>query len=563
MHTSYAYPSHLVVLLDVVLVAAAALAIYLRPRLGGPALGWAESWLRRLARRPARAALLIGLAGALGNALVFSVFGPPVPTVADEHSYLLAADTFASGRLANPSHPLWRHFDTPHVLQWPVCASKYPPAQGLLLALGQTFAGSPAWSLCLSAGLLAAALTWMFLAWLPAPWALLGGVLALLRLGVGSYWNQSFWGGSLAAVGGALLYGALRRLMTRPSFGQALILATGLTLLAASRPFEGLLISLPAAIVLIHRVLGWSRSAWLGVGLPIAAVLATAALAMGHYNQRLTGDPMLPPHAGYRIAYNYHPEWIFVGWNGRAFEHQEQAPSRASLDARTPNPPPPPWLGRAVRQTFDRATQTLYFVFGLAILVPIVLWAANPSRRRYAETPGSSVLVAACLLVAIGHGLTREWYPHYAAPIAGPLLVLGLQALRGLSAGRGRPLARPLAAGVAAVHALLFLIQLPAYRADDSDPGRQRARIEARLASGPERHLILVHGDGHGGGNWTANAADVDAAPVVWARDLGTPANRELLDYFSDRRIWRLDSIAPGEPQLVALARPDPVDRDR
>ncbi len=553
MHTSYAYPSHLVVVLDVVLVAAAVLVIRFRPGLGGPVLGRVERWIRNLARRPARAVALVGVAGFLGNAIVFLAFGPPLPAVADEHSYLFAAETFAAGRLVNPSHPMWRHFDTPHVLQWPVRASKYPPAQGLLLALGQTLGGSPAWGLCLSAGLLAAALTWMFLAWLPAPWALVGGVLALLRLGVGSYWNQSYWGGSLAAIGGALLYGALRRLIARPSFGQALILAAGLVLLAASRPFEGLLVSLPAAVVLARRVLRWRRRAWLGVGLPIAGVLALATIAMGTYNQRVTGDRWLPPHAGYRIAYNYHPEWIFKSWRAPAFEHQARAPERAAADAPLPDPPPSTWLGRAVRQTFLRASRTLYFVLGLAILVPLVLWAAELVGGRSAGS-GAGVLVAACLLIAAGHGLTREWYPHYAAPLAGPLLVLGLRALRDLSAERGRLPARPLVAGVVAINALLFTVQLPAYRPDDADPGRQRARIEARLATGPERHLILVAGRGHRGGNWTANAADVDAAPVVWARDLGAGANRELLEYFRDRRVWRLDSTAAGEPRLVAAS---------
>ena len=45
---------------------------------------------------------------------------------------------------------------------------------------------------------------------------------------------------------------------------------------------------------------------------------------------------------------------------------------------------------------------------------------------------------------------------------------------------------------------------------------------------------------------WIFNAADIDAAKVVWARDMGTAANRELLDYFRGRTVW--DVQADDDP---------------
>ena len=47
---------------------------------------------------------------------------------------------------------------------------------------------------------------------------------------------------------------------------------------------------------------------------------------------------------------------------------------------------------------------------------------------------------------------------------------------------------------------------------------------------------------------WVYNHADIDGSIVIWARDMGDARNRELLDYYRDRRVWllELDGPAPG-----------------
>ena len=98
----------------------------------------------------------------------------------------------------------------------------YFPGQGLLLAAGQVVLGNPWFAVLFSSALMCAAICWMLQAWLPPNWALLGGFLAVLRLGVFSYWTNTYHAaGSLAALGGALVLGGLPRLKKTARFRYA------------------------------------------------------------------------------------------------------------------------------------------------------------------------------------------------------------------------------------------------------------------------------------------------------------------------------------------------------
>jgi hypothetical protein len=79
---------------------------------------------------------------------------------------------------------------------------------------------------------------------------------------------------------------------------------------------------------------------------------------------------------------------------------------------------------------------------------------------------------------------------------------------------------------------------------------RRQAILEA-LNREPEKSIVIVKYDPDHNPHreWVYNAADVTSAKVILARDMGAQ-NKELLDYFRDRKAWVLHADAENpEPE--------------
>jgi hypothetical protein len=75
-------------------------------------------------------------------------------------------------------------------------------------------------------------------------------------------------------------------------------------------------------------------------------------------------------------------------------------------------------------------------------------------------------------------------------------------------------------------------------RTPDAGFEPQRQRIAQSILAHGGKHLVIVAPDVFGA---IHNAGNIDASPIVWARDRGD--NSALIRYFHDRKVWRLERV--------------------
>ncbi len=528
------------------------------PGIGQGFFARVERWLGRLARRRGLAVAAAGLSVLVLRLAILPLLPIPLPFTCDDFSFLLAADTFVHGRLTNPTPAMWMHFETIHVTMKPTYTTMYFPGEALILAAGKALVGNWWFGSLVASALMCAALCWMLQAWLPANWALLGGFLAVLRLGIFSYWTNSYHAaGSLAALGGALVLGGLPRLTRTARPGYGVWMALGAAILVLTRPYEGLLLCLPVAVMLGRWALkGKNRPSMAalvrGAALPLGLVVATVAW-LGYYDYRAFGSPTTLPYtvdrntyaiAPYYIWQHERPEPVYNNADMRNFYEFEAAYFRKIHSPRGFLP-----------QTLEKIGFLFLFYAGFILLIPLMMIKRVFLDRRI------RFLVISVLVLAAGMSIEIFLLPHYVAPFTAAFYAIGLQAMRHLRVWRPEGKPAGLALTRITVVSCLILGVVGACAAPlhivpkywnitwygPAGQGRERAQVERALDGRPGGQLALVrYGPGHTPTDeeWVYNWADIDNSKVVWARELDPKHNKELIDYYVGRTAWLVEPDA-------------------
>ena len=392
----------------------------------------------------------------------------------------------------------------------------------------------------------------------------------MLRFGVFGYWANSYWGGNVAAIGGALVLGALPRIKSALRGQTATVMGIGLALLANSRPWEGLVLSVPVALMLLWWMFGKNRPALVPalrrVALPLVTLLVLTGGWLAYYCWRTTNSPVRTPYQVYEQAYTSVPVMFWQRPRAQVFYRH---PILAKLETDQDS---------ILYSSFFTLSGQLFrvysaaaFFFGPTLLLPfLVLPFALPKDFSLPNfsTRSRDLLILACVFAA-GSEASVFYNPHYSAPATGLIIALILMAIRRIRIWntRGLFLSRAIPAACCILFTFRLLIaplhvpvdhastyyrfQFFQYEPRDWFP---RAKIERQLESIPGDHLVIVRykPEHQPFPDWVYNRADIDHSRVIWARDMNFN-NLELINHDTDRLVWLLEpDMTP--PRLVRYA---------
>ena len=511
-----------------------------------------ERWLRRLANRRKLAVIICAALAMVPRALLLPIMRIPKPQIVDEFSYILGAQTLAEGRLTNPVHPLWQHFESFHINMVPTYESQYEPAPSAFMAAGLVLGNNCWWGVWLATGLMCGAICWALQPVIGNMYAFLAGLYVVLKYSIGTQYSDSYWGGSVCALGGALALGAFVRILQTASPKWVPWLILGVGILANSRPYEGFLFSLPLALGLLIWVVR-TRS-HIRILAPAAALTVVLAAWMAYFNYRGTGRATEMPYTA--NFEQYHFVRPFIGTGMKPFPHYNNYEMAALFWnwEGTPGRLAKTWSGV---QKIEKTKFHFYYREHFAPLLILAFAGCYFCFRR----EDRSYLGFTFLLVLIGL-FAVVWWPlsSYPAPLLVSFYGLAFLGIRHLGTARPRSfrLGPYWARGLVLAVLITPTINIPheIHRASKirypMPWNEDRQRVIDQLQAQPEKSLLLVsYAPMHDPAKeWVYNTPDIDSQKVVLARALGAEKDCNLVHYYQDRKIWFADVGLEPWPEL-------------
>lgn len=288
--------------------------------------------------------------------------------------------------------------------------------------------------------------------------------------------------------------------------------------------------------------------------LPVLLMVGAGAW-LGYYDYRVYGSPTTLPYTINRATYAVVPYYVWQ--HARPTPHYRHEVMRefyteqemAYYDAIHS------WR-EYLPSSLIKVLSTILFFAGFALMPPLIMMRRALSDKRI------RFLVVGLLVLIAGLSIEIFLLPHYLAPFTVVFYAIGLQAMRHLRVWKpeGKPVGTTLVRlivvvciGMAGVRLfaepLNFKIrEWPASEwlkswVGPARFGAQRAVVEAQLERLPGKQLVLVrYAAGHDPlDEWVYNLADIDGSKVVWAREMDTANNLELMRYYHNRTVWLVE----------------------
>ncbi len=536
--------------------------LFLAAMLVGLTLLWRpylQPFCLKLSPRAAWCMLLLAILPVGLRLLLLANHHVPAPDVYDEFGHLLVADTLRHFRLANPSHAFHRFFETYFVVQEPTYSSIYPIGQGLALAIGRIVFGNPWAGILLSTAAFCSLCYWMLLGWTTPPWALAGGLLAVIEFGPLNSWMNTYWGGTFTAAAGCLVFGSIARLKDTGRLSYAVLLGIGIGISLLTRPYESIFLILSVIVFFLPALRKLNIRL---VATVVIATLPAAGITLLH-DKQVSGNWFTLPYTLSQYQYGVPASLTFQPnpiphrelTLQQAMEYKSQLAFR---DGETET-----IRSYLLRLEYRIRFYRFFFLPALFVALPFFVVSIREFRLWW--------VLLTTLLFALGVNFFPAFQLHYLASLTGVFVlvsVLSLQRLSDIAPG-GSEGAR-LILFLCLIHFVFwdsmhifdnrnFSQEMRQYETWDGlnhrNPER-RIQVNQQLATFPGKLLVFVRYSPQHifQDEWVYNEADIDRARIVWARDLGPEENRKLRAYYADRAALLLEpdfrpaKLTPYEP---------------